>query len=257
VSSDEEDRALTKTTVDAAASAVGALAGFAAAGPFGAVDGAVVGAVAGPVLKGSIDEFISRYGRRRRARVEYVIKVAAHHAGLRPRTLLDRIEQNPEREQLLIRTLQAAQDETQVPHLVALGISLAEADRSGYREEQLTFETAFARAIADCDDAHVKLLRSFVTHDEPRPETNIPPFGHQQEGLSTSDLEIARQELQLGNTLDYLVATLERVGLVRPETVDLPSPPIISRTVAYWRITDFGLAFVERLDQVMTLFAEH
>jgi len=251
VSRDEDEHPLAETAADIASGGIAALAGLAVAGPYGTVEGALAGAAAGPAVKASLEQFLSRYWKRRESRVAFVIKVAAEYAGVRVDSLLNRIGQEPEREQLLIRTLQAAQDEAQLQHLVALGISLGNADRSGYSEEQLTFETAFARALADCDDSHIKLLRELLRYEEPSSDGYIST-----QGMGARDLELARQELQLGGTLDYLLSVLDRVGLTRVETVDRPSPPFASRTENYWRISDFGKEFVKRLDQVATLFEQ-
>jgi hypothetical protein len=249
--SDEGTSPLVGTSVDVVSGVAAALAGLVIAGPFGAVSGAI----AGPIAKASLYDLVSRIGRRREARVEFVIKVAAEAVSVPASTLIERMESAPEQEALLIRTLQAAQDEAATEHLVALALSLAKANTSAYSEAQLTWETAFVRAVADCDVAHVKLLASFTTtYNDLGLEDGAAPNTSPADGLNSRQLEIAKDKLQLGETLDYLLATLERLGLIRNEVSGAPAPPMITKTVAYWRITDFGKRFLQRMDEVKEIF---
>src|SRR2546430_549237 len=153
--SSEEPSPKADIAIDLVANLAAAGAGLAVGGVSGALTAAAAAPIASDVLR--------RIRTRREEKVEAVIKFAAKRAGISADSLIERLEQGSESEQLFVRTVQAAQDKAEISHLMALGESLAAADRSGYSLDRLTFETAFVRAMAECDTSHVRLLRAFTT----------------------------------------------------------------------------------------------
>jgi hypothetical protein len=137
-------------------------------------------------------------------------------------------------------------------HLIALAASLVMADRTVDDEGTLAMETAFVRALAECDPVHIRLLGAFVmTANDLGLGDGTDAFNSVRDGLNGgTQLTIVRDKLCLGNTLDYLLSTLERLGLIRNVVSGEDAPPMITKTVPRWHITQFGKEVLNRLRAV-------
>lgn len=102
---------------------------------------------------------------RRDRRVKHVLGMAAKAAETSPKALLSRLNEEPLREDLLIRTLTAAQDSTLTEKLAALAISLVVGTRTESATE-LVWETSFVRTLSELDTSHLDLLKVFPRDQE-------------------------------------------------------------------------------------------
>jgi hypothetical protein len=184
--------------------------------------------------------------RRRGDRVARVLLEAAARAGVDIDELAARLAGGEQREQLLIRTLDAAAGTAMESWLPLYATALANgtvADNLGV----VSWETTFLRVVSDLDGGHVLLLDLFTrTANELGLGNGEPDFDKPPEVLDEVSLQIAAPDLP--NHV-ALLAVLERHGLVAGFT---PSGGTFSRgpSKPRWRLTDFGRDVHARLLEV-------
>jgi hypothetical protein len=232
---------LGSATTSAAGSAAGAVVGGAVGGPLGALLGSALGTSVKKALDGALDAI----GERRHARLKWVLAYAAKQADLDPEELAARMQQDPEREELFVRVLQAAQASATAEKLIGLAVSLARGVQSESSDED-ALEVGFVRVLGDLDTAHLTLLRAFTqTSNELGLGDGSADFDKPLDSLNLGQLKIAFPELAL--LLDPTLSALEQHGLVRP--LGAASAPTYGAlgSAASWGLTPFGEAFIERM----------
>jgi hypothetical protein len=218
-----------KFAVDAVSGALGASIGLLVAGP----PGAILGGVTPAVFSRSLELVRNVRSRRQQARAAFVIAGAAKLAGLDPDEVVRRLERDEVREEVLIRTLRAAQDAALMPKLLGLAHSLASSCTTD-SDAELNWESSFVAAIADCDHRHLQVLRAF------------------QHPMVPLDLAALRAQLPEGDALiDPALAILERHGLIRG---GVRAGGIMAVRVgpedAVWTMTSFGGKFLQRMTDI-------
>ncbi|UQU67368.1 hypothetical protein COUCH_14340 [Couchioplanes caeruleus] len=155
---DQKSRAL---AARAAAGAVGAAAGLAGPG------GALAGAALTPVLERAFVYLDKRFFQQRMVNAAETLADAAQAAGVEEdefEMFVEKLARDEQHQELLARVLSAAQDSAMRDKRRALGRVLANAaDETGTKVDS---ELADARAIADLDAVHVRVLR--IMSEAPR-----------------------------------------------------------------------------------------
>jgi hypothetical protein len=235
--------------------ALGALAGgIVALGLGGGPDALVAGQVVSAAATGVSRSLRERLNRLFEEREAFVFDRAAQLAGISPEIVLQRLSETPVRQELLLGTLRAAQRATALEQLVLLAKSLAAGSTAA--DAAASTETAFVRAIADCDTAHIQVLGLFGrTSNELGIGNGQPAFDTPATVINTSQLGIARPDLE--PVLDHVLATLLRHGLLvaRPAgggaILQAPVPSAArDKIIQNWQLTDFGELFQERVKAV-------
>lgn len=159
---------------------------------------------------------------------------------------MDRLEADPVREDLLLRTLRAAEESAYGEKLVLLAMSLAAGARVN-DERDVQWEAVFVQALADLGTIHVDTPRCFTrTPNELGLADGYGEFDEPSHVLNSLHLVTALPRLD--PVLDATLSTLERHGLVRETSgsgtalIDGPRPPL-----HIWQITPFGRSFTDRL----------
>lgn len=201
-----------------------------------------VGAV--PAVQAGVEAAMDKVTAWRGARASAVLRNAAELAHVDPDELIGRVATDPDREQLLVRTLEAAADSPLREKLILLAVSLA-AGTVSTDTPTIQWETQFVRALDDLDGPHVELLRIFQ-------KTSKELFGEEAsdrvpESLNSVQLDNVASHLP---NLTSLLAVLERHGLVRTFSTSGGMSFSTGRGPANYEITDFGVAFQERLAAV-------
>ncbi len=230
--------------MDVAASSVGALVGL-----IGGPAGAVAGAATGPLFRKGLAVLRTRVLARRDEKAAFVIAEAAREAGLEPDELADRLQSTPDRAELFVRVLRAAEDAGHGDRLVALAQSLAAAATSD-DDLLLHWEKAFVRAIGELDAPHIELLSRFtMTANENNLGGGHPEFDKPTAAMNEVQIPLALPGWD--GILPTLLAALEGHGLVSA----LPGGE--GGTLGgggtgpkEWQITTFGRTVVERLEMV-------
>jgi hypothetical protein len=222
----------------------GAGIGLAAGGPVGALLGASAVALVAEALEATRSYFVERH----EARVATVIALAAKEAGETAEDLIRKLQSSPDKEDLFLRTLRAAQDAALTEKLVALAHSLKTTATTDDLPIVAT-ETAFVRGLADVDRAHLAILRAFTqSTNELGLGNGEPDFDRVPESLNSQAFRFAFPKY--ADILDPLLSVLNRHGLIQP----VQFMPIVAvgegqtRPLTSWSITPFGRSFIERID---------
>lgn len=217
--------------------------------------GALAGAVIGPTATAAVERIVGQLRRERGIRASAALKVAADDLGITTDELLTQLTSNPAREELLTRSLRAAQDAGLVGKLVLLGRAMA---RGADGDAASVFgETAFVRALDDCDIAHIRVLAGFTQSPNElglangEEEFDSPGSGD----LNTAQLALAFPELEAH--LDHLLATLQRHGLVASRTGATGFLGMVTDgSIEGWRVTRLGRDFLTRIATLSGLGAD-
>jgi hypothetical protein len=232
---------LGKLAGEVAGGAAGAGLGLVVAGPVGAL----LGAVAPPLVSRALAAVRETYARRQEERVSAVIALAAKLANADPEEVVEDLQADPAREELLVRTLRTAQDAALVEKLVFLAVALIEGREAG-SSDRLTFETALVRVVDDCDSAHFEVLDLFVqSANSLGLGDGSEEFEKVPDGLNRTQLDRARPAL--APLFDSLLAVLERHGLASSTTEVGGLTSSLGPANVHWRITQFGRDVLERL----------
>ncbi|HET6836014.1 MAG TPA: hypothetical protein VFH30_19285 [Acidimicrobiales bacterium] len=189
---------------------------------------------------------------RRCERVAKVLVDAANRAGIPVDELLRRLAADEEREQLLLRTLEAASATAMERWLPVYAIALA----NGTVAKDLavpSWETTFVRVVADLDGGHLQLLDVFTkSANELGSGGDHPDFDKPVESLSEPGLR--RYAAHVPHHTAVL-AVLERHGLVSRIVPSGGMTFSAGPSIASWQITDFGRQVHTRLFEVGVLLA--
>jgi uncharacterized membrane protein YgcG len=211
----------------------------------------VIGAAAStavPAISAGLKAALGRVARRREVRAATVLDAAANEAGLSVEALLGRLEADPQREELLLRTLTAARETASVDKLVALALALANGATAA--DEDVTWERTFVGVLADLDASHVELLRRFT-----RTLTEL--------GMGTGH-DLDQTPAQLNQTqilasdipnLPYAVASLQKGGLIQGQASGGGAMLGGGGAATRWEATEFGHQVVNRLTEIGELLA--
>lgn len=206
--------------------------------------GGAAGALATPAVEQALASTLMAISDRRERRVKRLLVMTAKAADVAPEDLVGRLSEDPIREDLLVRTLKAAQDSALNEKLVALAISLAVGARTESAGE-LVWETSFVQTLSDLDASHLDLLRAFPRNlDEPGSVSFREQFGE------LNLIQLRTNLPALSNLIDPTLATLERHGLVRPRSATAAGTYASLSQAATWQLTPFGSAFIDRMTLV-------
>lgn len=237
---DDVDRPAPLIAIQAAANLAAVGTGLALHG----TSGGLAGALATPAVEQALTVAVSAIRDRRERRVKRVLSMAAKAAGISPQDLLSRLNEDPLREDLLVRTLTAAQDSALTEKLVALAISLVVGAKSDSSDE-VAWESSFVRTLSELDASHLELLKAFPRYQDD------PDSEHFRERSGELNLMQLRALLPaLSDILDPTLATIERHGLVRAlSSAAAPTYAQLSQADAF-RLTVFGSGFLGRMKVV-------
>lgn len=228
----------------------GAGIGLVAGGPLGALLGA--GAVV--LVAEALESTRSYFRERHEARVATVIALAAKEAGQTAEELIRKLQSSPDKEDIFLRTLRAAQDAALTEKLVALAHSL----KTTVTTDDLLLvatETAFVRSLADVDRAHLAILRAFTqSSNELGLGGGQPDFDRVPESLNSVQLRLALP--QYADILDPLLSVLNRHGLIQPLQFKTVVDEGKTQALTSWKITPFGRSFIERIDLATELLGD-
>lgn len=206
----------------------------------------VAAAAAVPVVFAGVKDVLDRIHGRRIFRRSAVLAAAAKQAGIDADELTRRLESDPEREELLLRTLVAAGEAPLREKLIAYAVALANGTTTDDRH-RVAWETAFVRALDDLDSDHLTLLDRFTrtatqlglaaTGTEPDPVMNT---------LNETQIEMVASDVA---NPPATVAVLQRHGLIAARTSGGGTFGGGGGST-HWYITAFGIAFLERLDSI-------
>jgi hypothetical protein len=152
---------------------------------------------------------------------------------------------------MLIKALKAAQDSALDGKLLLLAQSLGEVASS--EDADVIGETAFVRALDECDVAHCAVLVTFTrTANEIGLGNGSSDFDAPAMG-SLNYAQLGRVLPALAPLLDQLLGTLQRHGLVRERSSGGGmsfSGGYSAGNLSLWEITPLGQTFVARLESL-------
>jgi hypothetical protein len=173
-------------------------------------------------------------------------EVAAREVGQAPDVLVRRAEANPDRRHLGYSVGEAASQSRYPERIVALGRALS----TGLLTEDsavLDDEQQMVDALAVIERPHLVLLTSLL-HIEQLGDGDVSWVP-----LTLNWEELQERVPELKRSLPRLLATVQREGLVRLDTVSVVAPdsgrPEREYPGAFWRLTPFGLEALARLRQ--------
>jgi hypothetical protein len=218
----------------------GAAVGFFIAGPPGGLVGGGVTALTRFALRRSTGGVL----RAQRRRQEDVLQVAARAAEMPVMDLLAALRSRTGAEDLLSLTLRAAADNSTTNTLFALAAVLAHTAKEP-DGPAVAFETLFVRAVADCDAAHVRVLRAFTsTSNQLGLGDGSRAFDREMGALN--DVQVDLVFPGLASVRTPVLAVLQRHGLIEYRAFDAGGVSGGGGPTT-WIITDFGRTFIERL----------
>lgn len=97
-------------------------------------------------------------------------------------------------------------------------------------DARLDVEPLFLAAIRDLESAHVQTLRTMTNGTNPKDVIEGPPV---REGTEWATEHLVEALPHLASGMDYVVATLDRVGYIVPGFARFEVAP-------WWRVTRFG-----------------
>lgn len=225
----------------------GAAIGLAFGGPAGAAAGALT-PLGARMFKLAQKELFSQ-----ESRAAAMWMIAAHEADVEPGDLLDRAESEEVRRHLGYTAADAAVRSRYPAKIVALGRALANGIGAS-DDAELDHWQLIVDALSEVDRPHLVVLSRFVNiEDSIDYDENIidePVFVRR-----TLDWQqVKRLNAEYGASISFLLARLERLGLLHAETVAVLSeedgrPGNEERLGAHWRLSDFGYLVLDELWQ--------
>lgn len=229
-----------KATGDALTTATGAVIG-AIAGP----EAAVAGAVAMPYVRGALRLALESLNEKRRTRGARLIELAAEEAGIDIETLLEKLQDDPNREEILQRTLRVAMESSMEGKLFALSKALA-STAIARTPRVVQWEAMFVRTLDDLDEGHIDLLDRFLwSANKLGLGGGQPEFEEPVNGLNRAQLDLVMPDLK--DMVDSMVAVVERHGLIARTERGGGSFGGGGGGPTHWVITTFGREFLARL----------
>ena len=229
--------------IGAGSSVAGASVGMLVAGPVGLL----LGAAAPSALSAAFNFIGTKLNERRDRNVATLIALAAKFAELSVDDLGERLDSNPQKSEIFVRAIKAAQDSAILPDLVALAMALSNTAISDNALD-LHAEASFVRAIEQLDSAHVQMLNRFVmTANQNNLGDGSVEFDTPVQALNVGQLELAMPEYS--SHLVELIAGLQSHGLVTLKVSDGGAAFYGGGggNSMFWSITDVGRAFLERI----------
>jgi hypothetical protein len=237
--SDEDRDEHAARGIDAGAAAVGAGTGLLLGGPLGAL----IGAATPEAVKAAVAWLRTEYSARQEGKLAFVLSRAADESALSLGELLIRLDANPEKQEIFVRTIRTAQGSAKLVNLIALSRSLAELSLTD-DAVRIQSEGAFVRAIDQLDSTHVQLLQIFEqTSDE---SGIVQGHGHDQVPPAIYPEQLAEALPQLASLVPLLAAGLQAHGLILARA-DSSGMLQGGSTRLIWEITDLGRDFLERM----------
>lgn len=245
-----------ETAANTGAEAGSALAGAGVGLLVGGLPGAVLGAVTPAAVKKALEWVADVYSRRREANMTAVIALAAQEAGLDPQELVRRLDADPAKREVFVRTLKAAADAGRLSDLVALAQSLSRTATSD-SERELRAEATFVRALDDLDSGHIHLLAAFVkTSNQNNLGDGSPDFDRPVEQLNDGQLALCLPGYE--EEIPALLAGLQTHGLVAYRVAPRVTPGGLGVSGGgNWHITSVGRAFLDRMHLVDRFLSDH
>ncbi len=236
----ERKRRLAEQGLELANSVASAGIAIGVGGPLGTLIGAVT-----PSVLSTLSDFLQRLEAKQRDNVLGVISLAAKQAGIDPDVLIERLEAEPVKSQLFVRTLRSAQDEALMPNLVFLAQSLGHVVTAALDVDVLR-EAALIRAISELDAGHLRLLRAIMPvvtkAGLPEGPIKVMTMAH-----GRSELAIERLLPEFKGFVPGLVAALQSHGLVAYRVNTSPAGFRTGAENGYWEVTPMGKGFLERM----------
>lgn len=209
-----------------------AIAGGAIGFAFGGAAGAAAGALTplgARMVKLSQKELFSQESR---AAAMWVI--AAHEADVDPSDLLDRAESDEVRRHLGYTAADAAVRSRYPARIVALGRALANGIGAS-DDAELDHWQLIVDALSEVDRPHLVVLSRFADVED----------------STLNWQQVKKLNVEYGASISFLLARLERLGLLHAETVAVLSkdgrPGDRERLGAHWRLSGFGYAVLDEL----------
>jgi hypothetical protein len=223
-----------------------AVAGLAAANPPAGIAAAGLAPAALAGAKAVVEQIRVKWN----ARAAAVLAAAARAANIDVHELRARLETEPEREELLLRTLRAAGNTVLNEKLIAYALALA---AGGVADDvhDVAWETTFVRALDDLDPASLGLLQRFTWTanrlglGDGKPGSEIVPST-----LNVHQVEMVSADLP---NLPALLAVLQRHGLLSSESAG--GGLTGGGGTTHWKLTSFGHDFLARLDAIGKMLA--
>ncbi|WP_406051349.1 hypothetical protein [Kribbella sp. NBC_00889] len=191
-----------------------------------------VGPVGSAMAAGALVPVFEQLALRDRRAAESAARAAERAAELAAKTpeeLAEWAEASPRRLALLANVIEAAWRLASDEKTEALARVLADGVRDDAR---LDVDPLFVAALREMDPAHVQTLRLMADAGNPHDQPSGRPAGASQE-WATEHLHEALPQLSEG--MDYIVATLERIGCIARGVPRWDVP-------AWWSVTEFGHA---------------
>ena len=183
---------------------------------------------------------------RRLDRQATVLAAAAAQAGVDTDDLVRRLQDDPEREELVNRTLQAVGEAAGRERLVAYAVALARATLGDI--DEVAWEATFVRALEDLEPNHLALLDQFT---QTGTQLGLVPPGTVPDPKMHSLNEQQVQMVSKASNLPAFLAVLQRHGLLASGAAQGGMS-----FMAHWHVTSFGLAFLDRLRIIGEALAE-
>ena len=204
----------------------------------------VAAAGSAPALAAAVNAVLDRVAARANRRAASVLRGAAEALGTDVSDLQERLHSDPSREQLLLRTLGAAENAPLREKLCAYALALARGSIGD--GPQVAWETTFVRALDDLDPSHLALLDRFTwSSNRLGLGDGSSDFDRVPEALNPTQLERIANDLE---NLPALLATLQRHGLVASQSTG--GGNLGGSGTVLWSLTSFGRAFLGRLAEI-------
>lgn len=230
----------------------------AALGGAGAVAGMInpVAGVAAAVATPLVSKALEPLFRRRQAKAEAALRLAAQQARLTVEEMIERLGRSEAGDSLLMKVLRSAQEAGSQQKLLALASCLGKA-AGAESEVVVTVETVLVDALSGVEEAHLRLLRCFRMTSEqlglgtgPEAQKPVELLNKYQAGVIAPDLEpvlpAALQRLLVSGLLE---ADYPGGGATFYVGAGGPSP-------ANYRITKLGGMLLDRLDEISALLGD-
>ena len=200
----------------------------------------IVAAGGAPVVSDGLNRLVDRISDRRRTKQGYILEWAARIAEIDPDDLERSLHASPDIRELLLRVMESAGATDISEKLICFSIALADSVQDP-TPEHVALENAFVRTLDDLDQSHLNLLERFTwTSNRLGLGDGSAAFDSVPEALNRGQIELVANDLPI---VSSLIAVLERQGLVTFDGL-------------YYRITDFGTAVLDRLDEVGQVLSE-
>lgn len=212
----------------------------------------IAAAFGAPYIANQIDAFVGWFRNRQDVKADVLLGWVAKIAGIDVAEILKRCNENPDLEDLLLRTLRATSDTSIRAKIISYATALASGMAEDQSEADINWERMFVRTLDDLDFDHLRLLEVLSKPHIPAglyenvegAPLRVGPVDERLVSELATDLE----------NLPMLLATLQRNGLVQFRTSHT-STWGGGITKSTWELTEYGLKFLARLIDIENLVA--